>query len=904
MSQRGLEALLRPESIAVIGASNKPGRAGYLMMRNLLDSGFNGPVLPVTPAYRAVCGVLTWRDVASLPMSPDLAILCTHADRNLALLEQLGERGCKTVIVLSSQPQQFADLKTCAQRFSMRLLGPNSLGILAPWQKLNASFSPVPILPGKLAFISQSAAVANTILDWAQQRAVGFSYFVSLGDSLDIDVDDLLDFLARDSKTSAILLYLEHISDARRFLSASRSASRNKPILVIKSGRSGQAQQLLNSPLSLDAAYDAAIQRAGLLRVQDTHELFSAVETLSHMRPLRGERLLIISNGAAPAAMALDQLLARNGKLAKLSDETCKTLSAVLPDNIAVSNPLDLHDDATPKLYQAVMTALLDSTDYDALLVIHAPSAAAHGTVTASHLIDAVQKHSRGKYITLLTNWCGEFSSQEARKLFTEAGIPTYRTPEGTVTAFMHMVEYRRNQKQLKETPALPADLEQNTDQAHQLIARTLAEGTTQLDTHEVRALLQAYGMNVLPTWIASDSAEAVNIASQVGYPVALKLRSPDIPHNSEVQGVMLYLRTPAEVEQAANAIFDRARQAFPQARIQGLLVQTMANRPGSQELRVVVEQDPVFGPLIMLAEGGTDWLPERQAVISLPPLNMTLARYQVVQALKSGKIRGRNALHPLDIPALSQLLVNVSNLIIDCPEIQRLDIHPLLISGSELSLLDVSMQLSAQGTASGLAIRPYPRELEERVILKDGSPALFRPILPEDEPLLKAFILKVTKEDLYYRYFSEINEFTHEDLANMTQIDYDREMAFVAIRTVNNENEIIGVTRAVSDPDNIDAEFSVLVRSDLKGLGLGRRLLDKMIHYAAEHGLQRLTGITMPNNRGMITLARKLEFDVDIQIQDGIVNLSLTLEKTRISQQKTVSLRHEQAKDAHMGQD
>lgn len=906
MSQRGLEALLRPESIAVVGASNKPGRAGYLMMRNLLDSGFNGPVLPVTPAYRAVCGVLTWRDVISLPMSPDLAILCTHADRNLALLEQLGERGCKTVIVLSSQPQQFAELKACAQRFSMRLLGPNSLGILAPWQRLNASFSPVPILPGKLAFISQSAAVANTILDWAQQRAVGFSYFISLGDSLDIDVDDLLDFLARDSKTSAILLYLEHISDARRFLSASRSASRNKPILVIKSGRSVKAQQLLNSPLSLDAAYDAAIQRAGLLRVQDTHELFSAVETLSHMRPLKGERLLIISNGAAPAAMALDQLLSRNGKLAELGEETCRALSAVLPGTISALNPLDLHDDATPQLYQAVMTTLLDSTDFDALLVIHAPSAAAHGTVTASHLIEAVRKHPRGKYVTLLTNWCGEFSSQEARKLFTEAGIPTYRTPEGTVTAFMHMVEYRRNQKQLKETPALPADLEQNTDEAHRLIARTLAEGTTQLDTHEVRAILQAYGMNVLPTWIASDSAEAVNIASQVGYPVALKLRSPDIPHNSEVQGVMLYLRTASEVEQAANAIFDRARQAFPQARIQGLLVQTMANRPGSQELRVVVEQDPVFGPLIMLAEGSSDWQPERQAVVALPPLNMTLARYQVVQALKSGKIRGRNALHPLDISALSQLLVNVSNLIIDCPEIERLDIHPLLVSGSELSLLDVSMQLSAQtaDAPSRLAIRPYPRELEERVVLKDGSQALFRPILPEDEPLLKAFILKVTKEDLYYRYFNEINEFTHEDLANMTQIDYDREMAFVAIHTVNDKNEIIGVTRAVSDPDNIDAEFSVLVRSDLKGLGLGRRLLDKMINYAAEHGLQRLTGITMPNNQGMIMLARKLGFDVDIQIQDGIVNLSLVLKKNRITLQKTVSLSHEQAKDAHIGED
>lgn len=880
MSQRGLEALLRPKSIAVLGASDKPGRAGYLMMRNLLEGGFNGPVLPVTPAYRAVCGVLAYPDVAHLPITPDLAILCTRADRNLALLEQLGECGCKTAIVLSSHSLQFSELKACAQRFHMRLLGPNSLGILAPWQRLNASFSPVPILPGKLAFISQSAAVANTILDWAQQRAVGFSYFISLGDSLDIDVDDLLDFLARDSKTSAILLYLEHISDARRFLSASRSASRNKPILVIKSGRSAQAQKLLNSPQSLDAAYDAAIQRAGLLRVQDTHELFSAVETLSHMHPLRGERLLIMSNGAAPAAMALDQLLSRNGKLAALSRETSLALRDVLPENIAISNPLDLHDDATPQRYQSVLTSLLDSTDYDALLIIHAPSAAAHGTVTAEQVIATLQKHPRGKRVTVLTNWCGEYSSQEARKLFTEAGIPTYRTPEGTVTAFMHMVEYRRNQKQLKETPSLPVGLQQNTDEAHRLISQALAEGVMQLDTHEVRTIFQAYGMDVLPTWIASDSTEAVHIAGQVGYPVALKLRSPDIPHNSQVQGVMLYLRTSSEVEQAANAIFDRAKHSFPQARIHGLLVQTMANRPGSQELRIVVEQDAVFGPIIMLGEGGSEWRPETQVAIALPPLNLALARYQVLQAVKSGKIRDHNASRPLDIPTLSQLLVKVSNLIVDCPQIVRLDIHPLLVSGDELNLLDVSLQLAdvSIDASSRLAIRPYPQEFEEQVTLKDGSVCQFRPILPEDEPLLHAFILKVTKEDLYYRYFSEINEFTHEDLANMTQIDYDREMAFVATRSVNDKSEIIGVTRAVSDPDNIDAEFSVLVRSDLKGLGLGRRLLDKMIKYTSEHGLQRLTGITMPNNQGMVTLARKLGFEVDVQLQDGIVNLSLRL--------------------------
>ena len=880
MSQRGLEALLRPKSIAVIGASEKPERAGFLMMRNLLDGGFNGPILPVTPTHKAVCGVLAYANIASLPITPDLAILCTHDSRNLALLEDLGIRGCKAVIILSAATEQFPELKTCAQRHHMRLLGPNSLGLLAPWQGLNASFSPVPIKKGRLAFISQSAAVANTILDWAQQREVGFSYFIALGDSLDIDVDDLLDFLARDGKTSAIMLYIEHISDARRFLSASRSASRNKPILVVKSGRTQRAQQLLNGQQGLDAAYDAAIQRAGLLRVQDTHELFSAVETLSHMHPLRGERLLIVSNGSAPAAMALDELISRNGKLATLSDTTQSALSAVLPSFVSLRNPIDLRDDASAERYLAALKPLLDSTDYDALLLIHSPSAAAPGSKTAELLISAIRQHPRGKRLTLLTNWCGEYSSQDARRLFTEAGIPTYRTPEGAITAFMHMVEYRRNQKQLKETPALPVGLTANTAHVHQLIRQALAEGATQLDTHEVQPILEAYGLSTLPTWIASDSVEAVHIAERLGYPVAIKLRSPDIPHKSEVQGVMLYLRTAIEVQRAADDILDRVKRTYPQARIHGLLVQSMANRAGAQELRIAVEQDAIFGPLIMLGEGGIEWHHETQAAVALPPLNMALARYLIIQAVKGGKIRSRGSLQPLDIPGLSRLLVQVSNLILDCPEISRLDIHPVLASGSEFTLLDVSMQLApvSGDPQARLAIRPYPHELEQTVELKDGSQCLFRPILPEDEPLLKLFIDQVTKEDLYYRYFSEINEFSHDDLANMTQIDYDREMAFVAVRQKNDGPEIIGVTRALSDPDNIDAEFAVLVRSDLKGLGLGSELLEKMIQYTRSHGLTRLTAVTMPNNRGMIGLAKKLGFSIDVQMEDGIVNLELTL--------------------------
>lgn len=880
MSQRGLEALLRPKSIAVIGASVKPGRAGYFMMRNLLAGGFSGPVLPVTPKYKAVSGVLAWPDIASLPFAPDLAVICTHARRNLELLQQLGEKGCKACIILSAPASQLEELKACASQWQIRLLGPNSLGLLAPWQGLNASFSPVPIAKGRIAFISQSAAVSNTILDWAQQRNLGFSWFIALGDSLDIDVDDLLDFLARDGKTSAILLYLEHLSDARRFVSASRSASRNKPILVIKSGRSHQAQAMIGTHSGLDAAWDAAIQRAGLLRVQDTHELFSAVESLSHMRPLRGDRLMIISNGAAPAALALDELYARNGKLATLSEETLQALAALLPEGVGRGNPLDLKDDATPERYVACIEKLLDSHELDALMIIHAPSAVSPASETAAQIIEAITRHPRGKQVTLLTNWCGEFSSQDARRAFTRAGIPTWRTPEGTVAAFMHQVEYRRNQKQLRETPALPPGLTQNSAQAHQLIQQALDQGITTLDTHEVQPVLEAYGLATLPTWIAADSAAAASIAGQIGYPVALKLRSPDIPHKSEVQGVMLYLRSAAEVEQAAEAIFDRVRQTHPHARIDGLLVQSMANRAGAQELRVVVEQDPLFGPIILLGEGGVEWQPDKQAAVALPPLNMTLARYLVIQAMKSGKVRSRSALRPLNIPALSQLLVQVSNLVVDCPEIQRLDIHPLLAAGEEFTLLDVTLQLAPfhGDNEARLAIRPYPHHLEEQFALKDGQHCLFRPILPEDEPLLRDFIAQVTKEDLYYRYFSEINEFTHEDLANMTQIDYDREMAIVAVRQQANQQEIIGVTRAISDADNIDAEFSVLVRSDLKGLGMGRRLLEKMIRYTRDHGLQQLNGITMPHNTGMITLARKLNFRVNIQLDDGIVSLNLPL--------------------------
>ncbi|HEK3001240.1 TPA: bifunctional acetate--CoA ligase family protein/GNAT family N-acetyltransferase [Proteus mirabilis] len=881
MSQRGLEALLRPKSIAVIGASDKVGRAGTTMMKNLLSGGFNGPVFPVNPTRNSVSGVFTYPSIDKLPQVPDLAIICTHHRRNLELLEQLGQSGCKAVIVLSAQSEQFQAIKSLCQQHHIRLLGPNSLGLLAPWQGLNASFSPLPVKKGKLAFISQSAAVANTILDWAYYRNIGFSYFIALGDNQDIQVDDLLDFLARDSKTSAILLHLEHIHDARRFMSASRSASRNKPILVIKSGRTQKAQLLLGDTPSYDVAYDAAFQRAGLLRVQDTHEMFSAVETLSYMTPLKGEKLMIISNGSAPAAMAVDELFLQSGKLAQLSTDTQQRLQAIVQDTSPIRNPLNLGDDTTVERYIMAVNCLLDSHDHDALLLIHTPSAIAPSIETAQKVIEAINKHPRRKWLTLFTNWGGEYSSQQSRKLFSEAGIPTYRTPEGAITAFMHMVEYRRNQKQLKETPALPLEIKMNTQQAHRCIEDALVKKQYRLDTHQVQPIMEAYGFNTLPTWIAHNAKEAVSIAEKIGYPVALKLRSPDIPHKSEVQGVMLYLRDSNEVESAAHAIIERVSELYPQAKIQGLLVQSMANRAGSQELRVAIEQDPIFGPLILLGEGGVEWQIETKAAVALPPLNMALARYLAINAIKSGKLQPRSALQPLNILSLSHFLVQVSHLLLDCPQIVRLDIHPLLVSGNDFTLLDVAMELSPiEGDPhQKLSIRPYPNELEETFFLRDNKSCFIRPILPEDEPLLKTFINQVTKEDLYYRYFSEISEFTHDDLANMTQIDYDREMAFVAIRHPHDDPEIIGVARAMADPDNQHAEFAILVRSDLKGNTLGHQLMMKLINYTKAHGIKRLTAITMPENRNMISLAKKLGFSVEVQFDEGIVNLNLLLD-------------------------
>lgn len=892
-----LNKLLKPSAIAVIGASQRPFRAGSIVMNNLLHGGFQGTIMPVTPKYRSVNGVLAYPSIDQLPLIPDLAIICTNAKYNKSIFEQLAKLGAGAAIVVSSDmhqvmqsddEQQLTIDQEClaiAKQANMRILGSNSLGIILPWLNLNASLSPVTASRGSIAFISQSAAVCTTILDWANDKDIGFSSFISLGNAVDIDFSELLDALSVDSKTSAILLYVDTIKDARAFMSAARSASRNRRILVLKSGRSveGQAAATMHTrgEQSLDIIYDSAIKRSGMLRVNNTHELFAALETLTHAVPLRGERLAIMTNGGGPAIMAVDALIERGGKLAELPDATIEKLNTILPKAWSHNNPIDLIGDANSARYANTLNTLLDSDAIDAILIMHSPSAISHPTETAQAIIDTIKSHKKSKQFNILTNWSGEKTAKEARLLFTKAGIPTYRTPEGAVGAYMHLVEYRRNQKQLMETPS-SVEL-RNADQlqhARQWIKDHIRDEMSLFESHQINKLLDCYNIDVLPTWLAQDPSEAIHIGEQIGYPVAVKLRSPDILHKSEVQGVVLNLRDANEVARAAQAILDRTALSYPSALVQGLSIQRMANRTGAQELRIRIQTDPVFGPVILFGQCDTDWNENQDTSVALLPLNMALARYLVIRSMRVGKLQLEQQPNPVDTIALCELLVRLSQMVIDNPEILSLDLHPLLANDDKFTVVDANLELKPRhGTSrQRLAIKPYPVEHEEYIPLKNGQTCLFRPVLPEDEQKMADFITQVSREDLYKRFFSDVGEFNHEALANLTQIDYDREMAFVATKIENNQEVLFGVARVVADPQNYDAEFSILVRSDLKGIGLGTLLMQKLIDYSRSKRTTRLTGMTMPSNKGMISLARKLKFKTDIHFEDNIVDMLLIL--------------------------
>jgi len=893
MSIRNLESLFRPRSVAVIGASQRPHSVGATVLANLRSGGFAGPVLAVNPKYRTLGTEPCYPAVNALPCRPDLAVICTPPAAVPALIDALGRRGTRAAIVLSTglavpsdMPQPPREnlrqrMLDAARPNLLRILGPNCIGLISPGLGLNASFAPGNALPGKLAFATQSGALATAVLDWARPRQIGFSHFVSLGDSADVDVADVLDYLSGDPGTRAILLYVEAIRNGRRFMSAARAAARSKPVLIVKAGRAPEGARAAASHTGAlagrDDIYDAAIRRAGMLRVATTEDLFDAVETLARARPVHGDRLAIITNGGGAGVMATDALIAQGGKLATLTAGSLAALDGGLPPTWSRANPIDIIGDAPVTRYLHAYKALSSAAEADAVLLLHAPTA----IVPSADIAAAVVAARREDDLPLFTSWLGGDSVARARQLCRQAGIPTYDTPEQAVTGFLQAAEYRRNQQLLMQTPpSATDDFQPDRPQVRAIVEAARAQGRAMLSEQESKAILAAYGIPVVRTLVAPDADGAAAQAASLGFPVALKADSPDITHKSDVGGVLLELRDAAAVRAAAHAMTASIRRLRPDARLAGFTVQPMARRNGSIELIVGMVTDPVFGPVILFGHGGTAVSQIRDHAIGLPPLNTVLAAELVQRTRVARLLTGYRDQPSVDLDGLNAALVRVSALVCDVPEIVELDINPLLAGPAGVLALDARIGISgAQGAAQDrLAILPYPKELEERITW-NGSSLMLRPIRPEDEPAMQAFFGQLTSDDIHTRYFCSFRDPGHARLARMTQIDYAREMSFVAVADGHEGGpHILGEVCAAGDPDNIVAELGVVVRSDCQGKGLGTLLLQKLIATCRARGTRTLEGNVLPGNDSMLNLARRAGFSVSAEAGADTVRIRLEL--------------------------
>jgi acetyltransferase len=905
MTVRNLEYLFRPESVAVIGATTRSPSVGLAVMRNLLQGGFQGPIMPVNPNRTAVCGVLAYPDVASLPVTPDLAVICTPVETVPGLIAELGRRGTRAAIVLTAglARASLADGRTVQQAMLdearphlLRILGPNALGLLVPAAGLNASFAHVDALPGRVALIHQSGALCTALLDWARTSGIGFSHFVSIGDSADIDFGDVLDYLGGESSARAILLYIESIGDARKFMSAARAAARNKPVVVVKAGRVEEGARAAFSHTGAlagaDEVYDAAFRRAGMLRVFETAEMFEAVETLAAIRKVRGDRLLILTNGGGPGVMATDALVLGGGRLAELSPQTLEKLDALLPANWSRGNPVDIIGDADGERYASALRIVYADPGVDAVLVLHAPTAVVDSVATA-HAVLAERSRAGDRAPVLLTSWLGGETVEPARRLFTDASVATYSTPDGAVRAFLHIVRYQRNQAQLLETPASqPSEFEPQPETARASIARAIADGREMLSEVEAKEVLAAYGVPVVETRIAHDPAEAAKLATELGYPVALKIVSPDIVHKSDVGGVVLDLEDADAVRAAAVAMGERVRAHRGGARVKGFTVQRMARRDGAHELIIGAATDSVFGPVILFGQGGTGVEVIADRAVGLPPLNMRLAGELIERTRVSRLLGGYRDRPAVDLQALRLALMRFAQIVVDLPEVREIDVNPLFADEHGVIAVDARMRIApaGAGAAPRLAIRPYPRELEESVDLA-GLRLLLRPIRPEDEPQHAAFITRLDPQDLRMRFFGMLRDLPHTELARFTQIDYDREMAFIATTTdADGAPRTVGVARAITDPDNESAEFAIIIDSALKGKGLGRQLMEKLIAYQRGRGTRQLVGQILADNRRMLSLARWLGFELERLSDRGVVESVLKLQSPSAGAQRTPS--------------
>lgn len=893
-----LDKIFNPKSVAVVGASDEEGSVGYALMKNFLESGFEGEVYPVNIRKKEILGVKAYQSVLQLPKTVDLAVIATPAKTVPDVVEQCGKAGIKGLIIISAgfketgpEGKALEDkILEIKQKYDLRIIGPNCLGIIRPSIRLNATFINKMPRPGNIAFISQSGALGTAILDWAVHENVGFSHFVSVGSMIDVDFGDLIDYFGTDPKTRSILMYIEGMANSRKFMSAARHFAGTKPIIVVKAGKfSESAKAAASHTGSLtgeDNVYDAAFKRAGVVRVEEIADLFNCAEVLG-LQPLpRGPNLAIITNAGGPGVMATDALIGMGGKLAKLSQQTMDYLNSVLPPYWSHGNPIDILGDAKADRYKAVLETCLNDENVDGILLIYTAQAVAEPVEIAKSIVELLKsKGQQGK--TILTSFMGRKAVEEANFIFNANEIPTFSTPEQAVKTYLYMYQYKRNLELLYETPEeLPVDVSPPKLPIMAIMRNAALENREVLTEFEAKKVLEFYNFPVVKTFVAKDEDEAVAIASRIGYPVVLKILSPQIIHKTDAGGVILDIKNDDEVRAAFRTIMKNAKKYNPNAEIIGVTVQPMVKKRG-YEVILGAKKDAVFGPIVMFGMGGVGVELFRDFSIGLPPLNQTLARRMMEETKVYQLLKGYRNMPPANIKRLEEVMVLFSQLLIDFPQIKEIDINPLMVDEKEALAMDARVIIDKElvfkkvEPHQHLVISPYPKKYETLWKLRDGRTVLLRPIKPEDEPLWLEMFKNCSEESIRYKLFQTLKHMPHEVRVRYCNIDYDREIAIVAELTENGARKIIGTARVSIELDGKTGEIAFLVADPWQGLGLGTKLVDYVIEICKERGLETVYGIMLPENRKAIELMKNLGFQLKY-MEDGTIRGTLNLKEEK----------------------
>ncbi len=893
MTIRNLEFAVRPRSVAIVGASVKAGSVGRVVTDNIVGGGFEGDIWPVNPKYAEVSGLPCYRDAAALPGAPDLAVIVTPPEVVPQVIRELGEKGTRAAVVITAGLTRQNGLRQAmldaARPYLFRIIGPNTLGLMIPPLKLNAGFAHMAASPGKIALLSQSGAIATSLVDWAADNNLGFSHLVSLGDMADVDVGDYLDMLAGDAGTKAIVMYLETIPNPRKFMSAARAASRIKPVVVVKSGRHEQAAAAAATHTGAlsgaDRVVDAALSRAGILRVNGLAELFDAAETTARFSPLRRSRVGIVTNGGGAGVLAVDQLIDCKGELAELSSGTIDKLNAVLPATWSHANPVDIIGDAPPQRYVAAVQAVADDPETDAIMVLNCPTGLA-SPVEAARAVAALTTSGTINRKPVLTCWLGEHSAREGRQILHNAGVASYATPADTARAVSYLSDWSRAQEALMRVPSSRSEDAPSDREAVLEIFRTVArEGRRMLTEPEAKTVAGAYGIPVPETIVAKTPEEARQAARKLLKEwdgIVVKLLSKAISHKSDIGGVILDIDSEEAAFEAAATIRERVGKKSPGADIEGYAVQPMVVRRHAQELILGMSRDPIFGPVVLFGAGGTAVEIMDDTAIALPPLDDVLAGDLIERTRVGRLLKGYRDRKPADLAAIASALNGLSQLIVDFPCVVSLDINPLLADPRGVIALDARVEIDPDrveeaGPNPDLAIRPYPSEWEQG-FSAGGMDFLIRPVKPADIALYPEFLAKVSPDDIRFRFLAPRKRFPDEMLKRLTQLDYERDMALVAIR--QDTGELAGIGRLSSDPDKSSAEYALLVRTDLQGHGLGFALLRRIIDYARSEGIQRVEGIVLSENRKMLGMCRDFGFKLQRHPQEaGVCHATLDLD-------------------------